>query len=177
MKFFWGKVLVALCLTSLGVLNANAQRGKGWYVQFGGGIDVVTNGDNETMGALEVSGGYYINKLIGLGVDLNIAPATGTRSTLGNFSSKIRFRPMAYKSSRIFEVEPFAGLGYGWSKYSPYSNSAVTGKLGCDLLFNCNPKHTVQIGVTPEFVDYLWTEFGFNDLQVFNLMAKVKVNF
>ncbi|WP_176759726.1 hypothetical protein [Segatella bryantii] len=53
----------------------------------------------------------------------------------------------------------------------------MTGKLGCDLLFNCNPKHTVQIGVTPEFVDYLWKEFGINDLQVFNLMAKVKVNF
>jgi hypothetical protein len=54
MKFFWGKVLFALCLTSLGVLNANAQRGKGWYVQLGGGIDVVTNGDSETMGAVLV---------------------------------------------------------------------------------------------------------------------------
>lgn len=160
------------------------------YFEFGlGGL--IPSDDSNSFFAVDLELGKYINKYVGIGLNLKIGQESEYHDRLGYVGPKVRFR-VNPNPRNILDLDLYAGFGYGWYDYNLdggyydyyydyyYDNyktmSYVVPNIG--VIGYLNIGKFVSIGIEPAYYWYISTNKDESEnVGVFNIVGKLRFRF
>ena len=88
------------------------------YFEFGFGT-FIPNDESNSLFMFDFELGKYLNKYIGIGLNLKYGQESEYKDRLGYIGPKVRFR-VNYSPRNDFDLDVHAGFGYGWLDYNLY---------------------------------------------------------
>lgn len=153
------------------------------YFEFGFGT-FIPNDESNSLFMFDFELGKYLNKYIGIGLNLKYGQESEYKDRLGYIGPKVRFR-VNYSPRNDFDLDVHAGFGYGWLDYNLYGYdyniiyktiNYVVPNIGLTGYINLG--RSVSLGIEPSYFWYISTNKNESEnVGVWNIMGKLKFRF
>ena len=157
------------------------------YLDFGVGAFIPTD-DSNTFTGIDIELGRYFNDYIGLGLNFKYSSENEWKDELNYIGPKFRYR-VNYSPRNIFDLDIYAGIGYGWYRYKDYYDDGyysyyktvetmnyIVPNIG--IVGYLNISRNVALGFEPGFMWYISTNLDESrSVGVWNLLGKCKLTF
>ena len=152
------------------------------YFEFGLGA-FIPNDESNSLFMFDFELGKYLNKYIGIGLNVKDGQESEYKDRLGYVGPKVRFR-VNYSPRNDFDLDIHAGFGYGWLEYNLGYDYDKTYKIinyvvpNVGLTGYINLGRTVSLGIEPSYFWYVSTNKDEStNVGVLNIMGKIKFRF
>ena len=153
------------------------------YLEIGLG-SFIPNDDSNSLLMFDIELGKYLNKYVGIGLNVKYGEESEFNDRLGYIGPKLRFR-INYSPRNDLDLDIHTGLGYGWLDYNLYGYdyyslyktiNYVVPNLGLTGYINLGK--TISLGIEPSYFWYISTNKDESEnVGVWNIMGKLKFRF